>query len=331
MRLFLCYLRERRRLILLLLTFGVVFAVTFALYRLPLGAVAYPLLLCGALGLLGAILDFLRVRRKHQTLQELQRRTAAMLEELPGEAGLLDQDYWELVQSVREELIQLETGMTARYQDMMDYYGVWVHQIKTPIASMRLTLQGEDSPLARRLLGDLFRIEQYVDMVLTYLRLDSDSSDYVFREQDVDWMIRQTVKKFSREFIERRIALQYQPVNRTIVTDEKWFTFVLEQLLSNALKYTREGYVKISLHGENTLCVEDSGIGIAPEDLPRIFEKGYTGYNGRADKRASGLGLYLCKRICGNLGLELQAHSEVGRGTTMGLTWSERDPFLTKT
>ena len=214
------------------------------------------------------------------------------------------------IETLRRAASERETANTARHREMVDYYTAWVHQIKTPIAAMRLTLQLDDTPNGRKLMSQLLRIEQYVDMVLMYLRLDEGTSDYVIRSCDVDEVIRQSLRKFAGEFIDRRLTLHYAPVGLTAVTDEKWLGFVVEQVLSNALKYTPEGgSITIDAEEPATLCIRDTGIGIAPEDLPRIFEKGYTGYNGRGDQKASGLGLALCKRICGNLGASLSAES----------------------
>lgn len=154
-------------------------------------------------------------------------------------------------------------------------------------------------------------------MVLCYLRLDSDSTDYVLKEYELDELIRQAVRKYAASFIRKKLRLEYEPVNCRVLTDEKWMLFVLEQVLSNALKYTKAGSISISQESPGILCIRDTGIGIAPEDLPRIFEKGYTGYNGRSDKKASGIGLYLCKRICRNLGHRIAAESAVGTGTVI--------------
>ena len=129
--------------------------------------------------------------------------------------------------------------------------------------------------------------------------------------------MRPAVRKFAGEFIRRRLRLDYQPLDRTVVTDAKWLGFVVEQVLSNALKYTPEGSVSIYAEEPATLCIRDTGIGIAPEDLPRIFERSYTGYQGRADHRASGIGLYLCKQICDRLGHTIRAESRVGEGTVI--------------
>ena len=154
-------------------------------------------------------------------------------------------------------------------------------------------------------------------MVLVYLRLDSESKDHVFRKCDLDQIVRGEVKKFAGQFIRRKIGLRYEPLGCEVLTDEKWLAFVVEQVISNALKYTEEGEIAITLEESKTLCIRDTGIGIAPEDLPRIFEKGYTGYNGRADKKASGIGLYLCRRICTQLGHRIWAESAPGVGTVI--------------
>ncbi len=231
--------------------------------------------------------------------------------------GIEDKDYQEIIRFICEEHNNYRTSTNRRYADMTDYYTVWVHQIKTPIASMRLTLQNEDTPLSRKLSGDLFRVEQYVEMVLTFLRLDSESTDYVIQEYDLDVIVKQAVRKFAGEFIGRKLSLIYESLNTTVITDEKWLSFVIEQILSNALKYTPSGSITITLEPEKKLCIRDTGIGIAKEDLPRIFENGYTGHNGRADKKASGIGLYLCKRICANLGHQIKAESVIGEGTAV--------------
>ena len=207
---------------------------------------------------------------------------------------------------------------------MLNYYTLWAHQIKTPIASMRLSLQQEDTPKARQLLQELSRAEQYVGMVMVYLRLTDGGSDFVLRTCDLDAIVRQAVRRFAGEFITRKLKLCYEPLNAACVTDEKWLLFVVEQVLSNALKYTREGSITITMEHPKTLVIRDTGIGIAPEDLPRIFEKSYTGYNGRGDQKASGLGLYLCRTICRKLGHSITAESALDEGTAIRIGLSQR-------
>lgn len=312
------YLKERWKRLLMLLLFVCIFAVSFWFYRLPVRAVMYPCALCLLFGAVFIVYDMTKAYRRHKFFEELHRRNTELISALPEPEGIVDSDYQQLISVLKEKIAEITAQTDSRIRDTVDYYTVWAHQIKTPIAAMRLTLQKEDVPEARRLASELSRIEQYVEMVLVFIRLGSNYSDYVFARQDIDEIIRSSVKKFASEFIDRRIRLEYDSVDIQAVTDEKWFAFVVEQLLSNALKYTREGSIKIYSEGK-VLCIKDTGIGIAPEDLPRVFDKGYTGCNGRTDRRASGLGLYLCRRICQNLGIDISISSTVGEGTTVSL------------
>lgn len=317
MQLFWPYIKQRGRELLALGLFSLIFLVSFVLYRLPIGAVLYPAILCLVLFIIFIGIDFRRVQTRHKRLEELRSAMDVTISNLPQAERIEDADYQQIIRLLCEEQSVLVTEQNLRYSNMVEYYTIWAHQIKTPIASMRLHLQNEDSALNRQLSLDLFRIEQYVEMVLMFLRLDSESTDYVIKEYDLDTVVRGAIKKFAGEFIARKLVLCYEPLETKVVTDEKWLSFVLEQILSNALKYTTEGSITISLKKSKILCITDTGMGIAPEDLPRIFEKGYTGYLGRKDKKASGIGLYLCKRICKNLGHRIWAESVPGQGTTV--------------
>lgn len=315
------YFKSRLPKIILFGAFIAVFAISFALYRLPIKAVLYPAGVCALIALAAFAADYCRAYSKHRGLEKLSKLPAEAIELSPA-SDLEDEDWREIVLNLKAEISELSSEYSAKLSDMTEYYTVWVHQIKTPIASVRLALQGEDSPLSRKISSDIFRIEQYVGMVLAFMRLESPTSDYLFRECSLDKVIKEAVRGFAPEFIDRRLKLEYSGTDKRAVSDEKWLCFVIEQLLSNALKYTREGGVKIYVDEPATLCIEDSGIGIAPEDLPRVFEKGYTGLNGRADKRASGLGLYLCKRVCEKLGAKIEISSKLDCGTKVSVDLS---------
>lgn len=317
MKLFWAYIRQRKKVIFVFFLFFAVFTVSFILYHLPIEAIVYPMLFCLLLCGVFVIWDFSHAKQKHKVLLEIQNLTATMIDSLPEVQGMDDEDYQAIIHALQNEMAENNNLASARYQDMVEYYTVWVHQIKTPITSMRLSLEKEDTALSRKLSSDLFQIEQYVEMVLAFLRLDSNSSDYVFKEYAMDKIIEQAITKFASEFIVRKIHLNYSPTGEIVITDDKWLSFVIEQVLSNSLKYTRDGEIKIYMLESKTLCIEDTGIGIAANDLPRVFEKGYTGYNGRKDKRASGIGLYLCRRICDKLGVKIRITSELNKGTTV--------------
>ena len=178
---------------------------------------------------------------------------------------------------------------------------------------------------------ELFKIEQYVEMVLSYLRMEEMSSDLAFEEYQLDDIVRQAVRKYSQMFILKRIRLDFQPLQRAVLTDEKWLVFVVEQILSNALKYTKEGSISIYLttyREKLMLAIRDTGIGISREDLPRVFEKGFTGYNGRADKKSTGIGLYLCKRLWISCAMEYISNQRWIREQRCTCIWSgKNDPY----
>lgn len=311
------YVRENRKLVIALTVYTAVFALIFWLYRLPLGAVGYAALVCLFLLLVWFAVDYRRFAARLRLLRRLEQEITLSTEQLPEPDGALEVQYQALVRALDADSRAQMTRSQRSYQDLVEYYTVWAHQIKTPIAAMRLLLQDADTDEQRALLEQLQSVEQYVEMVLGYLRLESPSSDYVIRNYALDDIVRQAVRKFASQFIRRKLRLEYTPLNVSVITDEKWLLFVIEQVLSNALKYTRSGSVSITLEEPKTLCIRDTGIGIAPEDLPRVFEKGYTGSNGRTDKRATGIGLYLCRRILAKLGHSITIASTPGVGTTV--------------
>ena len=318
------YVRENRKVVIALAVYTAVFAFIFWLYRLPLGAVGYAALVCLFLLLVWLAVDYRRFAVRLRLLRRLEQEITLSTEQLPEPDGALEAQYQALVRALDADRRARLTRSQQGYQELVEYYTVWAHQIKTPIAAMRLRLQSEDSDSSRRLLADLGRIEQYVEMVLTYLRLEGEGTDYVFREAKLDDIVRPALRRFAGEFIARRLTLDYTPTDVRVLTDEKWLSFVIEQVLSNALKYTPQGGVSVYVEEPKTLCIRDTGIGIAPEDLPRVFERGYTGLQGRADKRASGIGLYLCRRICRNLGHTITAESRPGEGTTVRIKLEEK-------
>ena len=324
MKLFGQYLKSRRGTLGFFALAAALLCASFVLFRLPLAAVAYPLVLTALLGAAALALDLRRVYKLHRELSQLESTAAELIGELPAARSVPEADYRAIVQSLCRQSADAAAAAASDRADMLEYYTLWAHQIKTPSAAMRLRLQSEDSDLSWRLLADLGRIERYVEMVLTYLRLEGDGTDFVFRETSLDAVVRASLRSFAGEFIARRLTLDYTPTDVRVLTDEKWLSFVIEQVLSNALKYTPQGGVSVYVEEPKTLCIRDTGIGIAPEDLPRIFERSYTGLQGRADKRASGIGLYLCRRICADLGHTITAESTPGEGTLIRIALEKK-------
>ena len=318
------YLRYKGKLIMALIIFVGIFTVVFSLYELPVEAVVYASLLCFALLVLYGIYDYVIFLRKHRRLYELKSDIAISVDMLPVAMNQIEQDYRDLVQALFMDKQQYIARSDREGSDMLDYYTLWVHQIKTPIAAMRLILQGDATDQYHELQAQLFKIEQYVEMVMAYLRVGSESTDFILKEYEINGMVKQAVRKYASMFIRKKISVKLGQLKAKVLTDEKWLCFVIEQVISNAIKYTKDGNITIDSEYETTLVIRDTGIGIAPEDLPRICEKGFTGYNGRSDKRASGIGLYLTKQILMKLGHDISFESEVGKGTIVRIELGSR-------
>lgn len=234
MSLFFSYLKQQLKYILLFLLFSITFAITFFFYNFPLEALTYPItsvcLFWAFLFHMGFFKDK-GITHKADGTSNLTELSVDMIRALPQSDSIENTDYQLLLSGLAEQILELKTAQSTRLTDMIDYYTVWVHQIKTPISSMRLTLQNEDSLLARKLSCDLSHIEQYVEMVLAFLRLDSNSSDYVFKMHELDPLLRQSIRRFSSEFINRKLILSYTPPSDEsgtlkMITDDKWFCFV---------------------------------------------------------------------------------------------------------
>ncbi len=299
---------------------GVVMAVVMALNGVEKAEIWYGMALC-LFFLIAAIAgDFHRYRKKYRGLLGMEAYVTVSLAGLPKSAGGVEGQYQALLRILAEENGRLQNEALRKERDLTEYYTMWVHQIKTPIAALKLLLESKGLDVQQEELQGLFRIEQYVEMALQYMRLGAESTDFVFKKVELDTVVREAVHKYARQFIRKRICLNYQAVNRGVVTDEKWLGFVIEQLLSNAIKYTPSGSISIYME-RGRLVVADTGIGIRGEDLPRVCEKGYTGYNGHADKRSTGIGLYLCNSILKKLGHGFTITSEEGSGTQVAISF----------
>lgn len=313
------YLYSRRRIIVVILLIAAVYSLFMFIYGVPVSALIYAGAICAAVTLFAAAGDFIRYRNKCGLLDDLKNEILLTIEHLPTADNRSEELYKELIEILAEAKTELRSEADKRYENTLMYFTMWVHQIKTPISAMSLVLQNSDfpnDPENAELAEGLQKIEQYVEMALLYIKLDNEDEDLVFRECSLDRIVRQAVKRFSSQFIRRKIALVYEPLNINIITDEKWLLFVIEQVISNALKYTSKGSVSISLEekGVPVLLIRDSGMGIAPEDLPRVFQRGFTGNNGRSDKKSTGIGLYLCERVCEKLGCGISARSSCETG-----------------
>ena len=309
------YLISHRRylyLIGLLLSSLVLFAYIFEGYR------NFLLYLSGILAFLSLLLVIWDAVAGYQAC-----RKEVLYGEGPPETPLelvLSQKLATSQQAQREQTtVSLET-----YNDLMDYYTLWVHQIKTPIAASQLLVQDVETPTVKQQMEqELFKIDSYANLVLQYLRLESFHDDLVLRRVSVEDLVKEVVRKYALFFIQKNLTVDLHDLEQEVITDRKWLLVIIEQLLSNSLKYTSTGGIEIYFK-DQTLYIKDSGIGIKNSDVLRVFERGFSGYNGHLTQQSSGLGLYLSKKIAEQLGHRITLHSEVGQGTTVAIRFEEK-------
>ena len=311
---FLAYLRSRSRLFvyLLSLTFLVLlFQFLFAslgIYFL------YFFLLCCFVTILFFTWDLLvEMQVYRQEIFYGEREAQSPLERVLAEK----------LEAREMELYQQRSDSERKLTDLLDYYTLWVHQIKTPIAASQLLVaEVADRQLKQQLEQEIFKIDSYTNLVLQYLRLESFHDDLVLKQVQIEDLVKEIIRKYALFFIQKGLNVNLYDLDKEIVTDKKWLLVVIEQIISNSLKYTKEGGLEIYMEGQE-LCIKDTGIGIKNSDVLRVFERGFSGYNGRLTQQSSGLGLYLSKKISEELGHQIRIESEVGTGTTVRIQFAQ--------
>lgn len=320
------YIKKNLKIYLLLIVFIFIFVLIFYLYNLPFESLFYGGSLCFLVSLIASIIDYNNYRKSYIDLKYLETNILSSMEDLPKSLDIRVEYYQKIIERLHNEVERLKIEDNKKMEDLADYYSMWIHQIKTPIAAMNFLLDNEETDV-KVFKQELFKIERYVEMVLTYIRLGSETSDYVITSIDLDEVVRENIKKYATLFINKKIKLNYVSHETYVISDKKWLGFAFEQLLSNAIKYTKSGG-EISINiSESELIIEDNGIGIYEEDLPRIFEQSFTGLNGRYEKKSSGLGLYLCKKTLDKLQHKIEITSEVNKGTKVKVSFPKKDIF----
>ncbi|MDR0614763.1 MAG: sensor histidine kinase [Lactobacillales bacterium] len=304
----------------ILLYFSTIFLVllTFFLHDIPL-EVYQDQLLFTLLCFVGIIvLTSLKNWQKHRLVQKLLRQKVSNPSVNLFASSMIEEDYLQMLMAMEKQTKQVKLVVKEQQNELMDFYTLWSHQIKTPLAALDLLIQYKNSPMKKEMTEEIFKIQQYLEMMLQVLRLSITEVDFVFKKVTFSELVKPVVKEYMNFFIQKKIELSLSDLDEEIITDKKWFRFILEQVLFNAIKYTKNGRIAIT-SDKKILHIIDTGQGILPEDLPKIFDKGYTGLNGRRHQKASGLGLYISKKVADKLGLDLSLTSKIDIGTNVAI------------
>lgn len=231
----------------------------------------------------------------------------------------------EKLEELQLENIALKNKVIENKKYTQEYFLMWIHQIKTPITAANLLIDMDEIDKAA-IKKQLFYIEDYTNMALTFLKISDPEADMDITSVELDKVIRPILKKFSIIFISNRITLEYEGIEDEVLTDAKWLSILIEQIISNAIKYSVGGKVSIIYHKErNSLEIKDTGIGIRSEDIPKIFDRGYSGFNGRLNQKSSGIGLFLAKEIASKLSIKIELKSQLGEGSSFFINFGRKD------
>ena len=277
--------------------------------------------------LTGLFLTYWTRKRQMQKLLDMvgqlsERYLISEVIELPEQAE--DQVYYQLLKMAGKSMLEQIGEVRRERLEYKEYIEQWIHEIKTPIPAMKLLCENHRTDWTKELLMELEKTNRFTEQALYYARSEHTEKDYSVREMALAQVVYQAIADNKYLLLQSGVRLEVEEMEDTVYSDEKWVRFILNQLIANAVKYRSEQPVlRFSTRRQQdqvVLKVEDNGIGISPADLPCIFEKGFTGQNGRMVQQSTGIGLYLCKRLCDKLGIGIAVESSE-QGTAISLAF----------
>ena len=237
-----------------------------------------------------------------------------------------DERLKETIDNLENELTEVKNQQVEYRNDVESYFLTWVHQIKTPITASQLLLERNEENVVNRVRQEIVQIDNYTSLALSYLKLLNEESDMTISEVEINELIRPLIMKYRIQFIEQHTRIHYEKCEDKVLTDAQWASIMIEQILNNALKYARGKDIWIEFDAsEQSLIIKDNGVGISKADIPKIFDKGYSGYNGRLNEESSGIGLFIVKHISNHLNHEVDVDSKLNEGTTFKIHFPRED------
>jgi signal transduction histidine kinase len=324
---FLEYVKDKRNFLIfyaIIMSFVTVIMIVGFNEQETLNNVLYTNISCSLFASLYIIIGYYYRRKFYRELKEAIESGQEEIRAILPEAQNFEQKlFLKLLKKVHQDQNNQLEKLYDEKRDQQEFIMSWIHEVKLPIAASRLLLENSEDKTVDMLVDkfedELDKIDDYVEQALYYSRIDSFSKDYFITEIKVNKIIKNSVKKYAKLFINKGIRFDMREEGQYVQSDSKWLGFVIDQIISNSLKYTNEGG-EISIHfeedtKEKRLLIQDNGIGIKPEDIHRVFEKGFTGSTGRSHAKSTGMGLYLVKQLANKLGHNITIESEEAKYT----------------
>lgn len=330
------FLKEKFYLILLAIIISSIYMLFFSVIHSPIEIIITVQFLFWTLILFILCIEYARrvsfYRSLMDSLNSLDKKF--LITEIIKEPEFMDgQILYETLQEVNRSMNNHVNEYRYAQEAYKDYVELWVHEIKTPLAAAKLIITNNDSPATKSIEEEINKVEGFVDQALFYARSNTAQKDYIIKKMTLSTPINHMIKKNAKSFIFKNIRIQLDELDKEIYSDIKWVEFIVDQIIANSLKYSSNG-TQITIYAEskeNQVClyIKDEGCGILPHDLSRVFDKGFTGSNGRTHEKATGMGLYLCKKLCDKLYLPIDITSST-KGTCVKITFPISNYILMK-
>ncbi len=311
------YLKDRRVLLYIVAVACISYCSVLYFEKVAIDVIYYSSLIFFMMSFLLGMIDFYHYQKQIQRIKWLAQHLNTEKFDFQCNDYML-RCLVDIIVSLQTQQDEYSEEYEMQKREMIDFYALWIHQVKTPIFALKLL------STKSAVLSEITKIEHYIEMVLNYIKLQDGSEDLVLDRVQVHQLVHQVVKSFSRVFIVKKLNINLHLDEVELVSDEKWLKFALSQILSNALKYTNDGEICITLT-QDSLSIQDTGIGMQPQDIPRIFEKGFSGGRILEKENASGIGLYLCKKSLDLLGHEIEVKSQLGEGSSFEIIFHQID------
>jgi signal transduction histidine kinase len=334
------FLADRRISILCYLLFMIFISLVIYLdgsVKVSAGSILYINLVTLSFFIIYLVAKYLYYRSYYKSLTDIvENERDEIINRLPKPKSYEQILFHKVLSSVNNEQCSKIQRLYAQKKDYEEFITSWVHQVKTPIAVSRLLIENNSNSLNKETLysleEELDKIENYIEQALYHSKIDDFSKDYLINEVGLNRLVKEAVKKQAKTFINKKIKVEIDNTDLTVTTDKKWISFILDQVLSNSLKYTSD-HGKIKIYGliegkAQKLIIEDNGIGIKDEDIGRVFDKGFTGYNGRENYKSTGIGLYLSKKLARKLGHDITIESKYGEYTKVTIIFPKLLDYL---
>lgn len=321
------FFRER----ILFLVINILILIFTGVLLKSLGIDSYPIIFILFINFIGILIfhvyDYIKRRRYYnevlRNLEALDKKY--LISEVIEEPNFIDgKVLYNIIEQTDKSMNDEISKLKLNISQYKEYIELWVHEIKTPIAACKLLIENNDSPVTESIGEEICRVEDYIEQALFYARSNTMEKDYIIKKISLVNCINNSVKKNLNQLIANRIKINITDVEETVYSDSKWLEFILNQIISNSIKYRKTTNSEIKFYAKKNnqniiLTIEDNGIGMDEKDVLKAFDKGYTGSNGRKFTKSTGIGLYLCKKLCEKLGLKVKLESVLGEGTKVSI------------